>query len=384
MIVTASGMCRHSCSSDFPLIKRFSNSRVCQNSPAKQWLADTAEDLKIQRKKFVESEERLKMCPPRILGYALKDKVWTQFRVKNISKDQGKVGSHSFKHELQLEAKYKNTLMAFITNHHSSKKQRMQEQSERSSLNAMPDSFDIVEGKGKGLAILLHGAPGVGKTLTAETVALATGRPLLVVSVADLGTQASETETKLNAIFNDAARWEAILLMDEADVFLEAREKTDDPNRNALVSVLLRCLEYYEGIIILTTNRIRSFDVAVQSRMHLAIQYTDLTKEHKIAIYKNLLDKIPKRHLDRELKEPKLLNRCLDTLCRKDKINGRQIRNIVASAMALANYRGEEDERAKGVLMAEDLQDVYEMTAEFISSLNDDTVAMRRNNEIGK
>lgn len=343
-----------------------------------------ADDLEVQRQKFAESEERLKMCPPKILGYALKDKIWTQFRVKNIIKHRGKGGPHSFWHELQLEEKYKNTLMAFITNHESSRRRRLQQkqQSGRSS-NAMPDSFDIVEGKGKGLAILLHGAPGVGKTLTAETVALATGRPLTVVSVADLGTVAQEAESRLNRIFNDAARWEAILLMDEADVFLEAREKTEDPNRNALVSVLLRCLEYYEGIIILTTNRIRSFDVAVQSRMHLAIQYTDLSKEHKVAIYKNLLSKIPKRHLHHELREEKTLNRCLETLCRKDKINGRQIRNIVASAMALANYRGEEEEY-RGVLMPEDLQDVYEMTAEFISSLNADTVAMRRNNEIGK
>lgn len=355
-------------------------SQVCQTSLTMQWTCDATKPLQAQRENFAENEERLKMCPPRILGYALRQKIWTQFRVNNITKDQGKGGSHSFRHELQLEEKYKNTLMAFITNHESSRKQRIQQLGK--SPDAMPDTFDVVEGKGKGLAILLHGAPGVGKTLTAETVAMATGRPLVVVSVSDLGTQAAETERRLNAIFNDAARWEAILLMDEADVFLEARERTDDPNRNALVSVLLRCLEYYEGIIMLTTNRIRSFDVAVQSRMHLAIQYNDLSKEHKVAIYKNLLEKIPKRKLHWELRQTKTLNRCLDGLCRKDKINGRQIRNIVASAMALANYRT--DEETKGVLRSEDLDEVYEMTTNFISSLNDDTVVMRRNNEVYK
>jgi MoxR-like ATPase len=41
---------------------------------------------------------------------------------------------------------------------------------------------DIVRGKGKGLIILLHGAPGTGKTSTAETIAEATGRPLLLVT----------------------------------------------------------------------------------------------------------------------------------------------------------------------------------------------------------
>ena len=50
------------------------------------------------------------------------------------------------------------------------------------------------------------------------------------------------------------ARWEAVLLLDEADVFLEARS-THDLERNKLVSIFLRVLEYYEGILFLTTNR---------------------------------------------------------------------------------------------------------------------------------
>jgi hypothetical protein len=55
---------------------------------------------------------------------------------------------------------------------------------------------------------------------------------------------------------------------DEADVFLEARGRGEnDLRRNAMVSVLLRVLEYYDGILILTTNRMRSFDIAVQSRI---------------------------------------------------------------------------------------------------------------------
>lgn len=248
----------------------------------------------------------------------------------------------------------------------------------------MPETFDIVEDKGKGLAILLHGAPGVGKTLTAEAIALATGRPLVVVSVAEVGTDAADAEARLSDIFSDAARWEAILLMDEADVFLEARERTENPNRNALVSVLLRCLEYYEGIIILTTNRIRSFDVAVQSRMHLAIQYDDLSPEQKSAIYRNLIDKIPKSKLDRELKETKRLERNLEILCRRGKINGRQIRNIVASAMALANHRSDNEEKLKGVLTFDDLEAVHEMTMDFVTTLSEDTWKTRKFNEAGR
>jgi SpoVK/Ycf46/Vps4 family AAA+-type ATPase len=72
---------------------------------------------------------------------------------------------------------------------------------------------DIVEGKGRGLVILLHGPPGVGKTLTAETLALATRKPLLSVSVAEIGAEPENAETNLDEIFTDATRWKAVLLM---------------------------------------------------------------------------------------------------------------------------------------------------------------------------
>lgn len=77
----------------------------------------------------------------------------------------------------------------------------------------LPEKSDIVEGKGKGLVILLHGPPGVGKTLTAETVALATHKPLMLISTADIGLKPDEAEKNLTDIFEDAGRWQAVLLM---------------------------------------------------------------------------------------------------------------------------------------------------------------------------
>jgi SpoVK/Ycf46/Vps4 family AAA+-type ATPase len=73
--------------------------------------------------------------------------------------------------------------------------------------------WDLVEGKGKGLVILLHGPPGVGKTLTAETLARATGKPLLSVSTAEIGIEPIQAERNFTDIFEDASRWKAILLM---------------------------------------------------------------------------------------------------------------------------------------------------------------------------
>ncbi|KAF2121017.1 P-loop containing nucleoside triphosphate hydrolase protein [Lophiotrema nucula] len=165
--------------------------------------------------------------------------------------------------ELQLEQESKDLLMAYVKYYKTPGFRKLGEEADTKA-------FDVIEGKGQGLVILLHGLPGVGKTLTAETITLATGRSLLAVSVAEIGVEAHEAERKLTDIFGDAARWEAVLLMDEADVFVEVRQK-GELGRNALVAVLLRCLEYYEGIIILTTNRVRSLDAAMQSRIHLLI-----------------------------------------------------------------------------------------------------------------
>jgi SpoVK/Ycf46/Vps4 family AAA+-type ATPase len=96
--------------------------------------------------------------------------------------------------------------------------------------------FDAVKGKGTGLVILLHGAPGVGKTSTAECVAANAGMPLFPITCGDLGgSTAQEVERNLEKFFDLARKWGCVLLLDEADVFLSAREK-GDIRQNSLVS----------------------------------------------------------------------------------------------------------------------------------------------------
>lgn len=139
---------------------------------------------------------------------------------------------------------------------------------------------DFVEGKGKGLVILLHGPPGVGKTMTAETVAEHTHRPLYTLTSGELGTSAHELETALRKALDIAKTFQAVLLLDEADVFLEKRTP-HDVNRNALVSIFLRLLEYYRGVLFLTTNRIEEFDDAFHSRIHIALRFASLRFANK-------------------------------------------------------------------------------------------------------
>lgn len=75
-------------------------------------------------------------------------------------------------------------------------------------------------------------------------------------------------EVQLSRIFQTANHWNALILPDEADVYTERRSK-QDVARNKLVSVFLRKLEYCEGIMFLTTNRVSDFDEAIISRIHL-------------------------------------------------------------------------------------------------------------------
>ncbi|KAI1771526.1 P-loop containing nucleoside triphosphate hydrolase protein [Hypoxylon cercidicola] len=133
------------------------------------------------------------------------------------------------------------------------------------------DFDDIIAGKGKGTICLLSGPPGCGKTLTAEAVAEATERPLYSVSAGELGTEVDEVDQKLTGILELALTWDAVLLLDEADVFLMERS-SDNIVRNALVSVFLRQIEYYQGILMLTTNRVAQFDLAFESRIHISIR----------------------------------------------------------------------------------------------------------------
>jgi AAA+ superfamily predicted ATPase len=96
-------------------------------------------------------------------------------------------------------------------------------------------SGDIIENKGRGLTIVLHGPPGVGKTLTAECIAEYAKKPIIPLSVGNLVAVQDSIEERLTEAFANATRLGAILLLDEADVVLEARS-LEDVRRNGIVS----------------------------------------------------------------------------------------------------------------------------------------------------
>ena len=130
---------------------------------------------------------------------------------------------------------------------------------------------DVVAGKGGGTTVLCAGPPGVGKTLTAEVYAEVTGRPLYRVHSGQLGLSVAAMETALKEALTRAQRWGAVMLIDEADVYI--RKRSGDLAANAVVGVFLRVLEYFDGLLFLTTNRIDDIDEAIISRCIALIRY---------------------------------------------------------------------------------------------------------------
>jgi hypothetical protein len=175
------------------------------------------------------SPDQLQFCPPRVLGFAVSQKKFVQLLVEKVKENVSQKEKEKPWNDLKLRKKDKETLRSLVTEH-----------------TKADDIEDVIKGKGKGLVVLLHGPPGVGKTLSAESLAVLTDKPLYSVSMADIGLSPRTVESNLRRIFDLATHWKAILLFDEADVFLEARS-LEDVRRNSLVSTLLRILEYFQG-----------------------------------------------------------------------------------------------------------------------------------------
>lgn len=247
-------------------------------------------------------DEELLIASPVVLGFAFSEKLWLEFTVSGINDIDWNEGAFS---SLVLPENQKSIVKALVESH---------------TFQASRNIDDVIQGKGRGLVAVLHGPPGTGKTLTAEGIAELLKCPLYMVSAGELGTNPRELEAELNKILDIAHSWGAVLLLDEADVFLEKRT-IQDIHRNALVSIFLRLLEYFQGILFLTTNRVETFDDAFQSRIHVALRYGELTTKAKRSVWKMFLDKVKAKD---GLETVEFKESDYDKLSRHN-LNGRQV-----------------------------------------------------------
>ncbi|KAJ5494612.1 hypothetical protein N7463_010699 [Penicillium fimorum] len=293
------------------------------------------------------------LLPFKVHGFVLRSRKWATFDIESISDVQYTDGWQN----LVINDSIKETVLAMVENHES-----IPSKSEGRG-GSLP-SVDLIQGKGKGLIILLHGEPGVGKTSTAECVADHTKRPLFPVTCGDIGDNAEFVEMNLERNFQLAHKWGCVLLLDEADVFLKRRNDTDLA-RNAVVSgkSVARTLEYYSGILFLTTNRVGQIDRAFKSRIHVSLYYPKLDKKTSIQIWRNNIGRIRKefkaQNQDFDIREKEIIKFAKEhfkDIKEKNLLNwnGRQIRNAFQTAVALATFDARKNKRPNDIILGTD------------------------------
>jgi hypothetical protein len=252
-------------------------------------------------------ERYLPIVWPYVVGFSLTMKAWGDVLVDGMTRIQWKKDMFDC---LVLPESYKRMIKALVKN--------------------KPTSFqDLVEGKGQGTVFLMYGSPGVGKTLTAEAIAEVLQKPLYSISMGSMGTTARELEGNLTFIMNMSAKWDALILLDEADSFLETRSSNSSLERNAMVCVMLKLVEYFSGILFLTSNRIDSIDPAFLTRITLALHYDSLDENARKRIWENLLIKSGY--------ENSVQNGTIDMgRLAKVPLNGREIKNALRLAISIA------------------------------------------------
>lgn len=257
------------------------------------------------------ADDQLFCTWPTLAGFSFQRKRWGELQVDGLS--HIKFEEQAFD-KLVMKKETKNLIKGMVR-------------------NSAPGDFqfrDFISDKGGGCIFLLHGPPGTGKTLTAEAVSEFLHTPLYSVSMGELGVTTQALESNLQQILEVSAIWGASILLDEADIFLEKRNNRDIV-RNAMVGIFLRLLEYHQGVLFLTTNRLKSFDPAFQSRVSIAIKYKRLDFESRKTIWSNFLVSAGVHA------EPADLEKLAQF-----KLNGRQIRNTLRLSAVVASEEGVE------------------------------------------
>ncbi|KAF7798033.1 hypothetical protein EIP86_009245 [Pleurotus ostreatoroseus] len=266
-------------------------------------LQRTALSSKETMRKVELTEEEYMLMPAKLFGFGLADREWLVFNVGHVKDIEW--NTQAFEH-LDIHEDKKDIVKTLILSHTQKASQ-----------------FDD----------FVQGPPGVGKTLTAEATSEVARAPLYMVGAGDLGTDASDLDSALHRVLTLASAWKAVVLIDEADVFLEKRD-LHDLQRNAMVAVFLRQLEYYTGILILTTNRLSTIDGAMKSRIHVSLHYGPLTAGVRSRLWAAFLQKAGLQdgvdEADTQL---------MKELCQRN-LNGREIKNVIKTATTYAAYHG--------------------------------------------
>lgn len=145
----------------------------------------------------------------------------------------------------------------------------------------VPRIVSALKARGHG-TLCFHGAPGTGKTALAEHIARELDRPLMIRRASDLVSKfVGETEQQMAAMFREAEAEKAVLLLDEADSFLQDRRNAQRTYEVTEVNEMLQGMERYNGVFVCTTNLMDSIDQAALRRFTFKIRFKPLTRDQR-------------------------------------------------------------------------------------------------------
>ncbi|OTA36728.1 hypothetical protein BTJ68_03341 [Hortaea werneckii EXF-2000] len=327
----------------------------------------------------ITEDEQIELLPLRVFGYALQKRKWYAFNVLHLRDPPAMKEEERNKafNALVLPQELRRTIRALVSHQVreiTTPKDDLDDGGRDFGFQRAPHTFDLIRGKGEGIILLFHGNPGVGKTTTAESVAIQLQRPLLPITCGDLGQSHAATSARSLMKSNKNSALSSFSVPN-GDV-----STTGDLQRNSLVSVFLRQLEYYSRLLILTTNRVGEFDEAFVSRIHMKLHFPSLDEGSTMEVGDMNLRKLQERS-SIEIRSKGIKKFAADYWKQNEsQWNGRQIKNAFQTAVALAYWDWEQERqealangkkaRDKPVLRRTHFEDVAKTSLHFDNSMD--------------
>lgn len=195
----------------------------------------------------------------------------------------------------------------------------------------VPRIVEALKARGHG-TLCFYGAPGTGKTALAEHIARSLDRPLLVKQASDLMSKfVGETEQNMAAMFREAEAEKAVLLLDEADSFLQDRRGAQRTYEVTEVNEMLQGMERFAGIFVCTTNLMDRIDQAALRRFAFKLKFKPLNAQQRERMFVT-----EALGADPSLLKPEHAHRLakLDQLCPGDFAAVKRQADILASQLA--------------------------------------------------
>ena len=168
------------------------------------------------------------------------------------------------------------------------------------------DLLEMIDGikEAQVARLCLYGVPGTGKTAWTQHLGKCLNRPVLVKRCSDLlDCYVGNSEKLIAAAFAEAKRNDAILILDEADSFLQKRSGANHSWEVTRLNDMLTQMEHFDGIFVATTNCLDQMDEACLRRFDLKVKFDYLKADKAEKLFVNYCEKLcPDKTISEDLK----------------------------------------------------------------------------------